>query len=764
MIDSLPLLKRLHTYYETISPDLVVLDLETDSPIEKIANVYGIGLCFNLKKAFYIAWRNPDGSHVWSVSQRKEIADWIESICTKSKLIGHNISFDTIVFRNETTLNLTPLIYSDTILLKHSIDEERPFALKEIGVRELGEWADSAQDDLKEAVLAAGGSWKKAQKDMYLAPTEILGKYCCWDVLLTLELFNIYQAKLISEGLHDLFYKEEVMPLYKEVTIPMKEVGVRIDVAHFEKLKSDIETDMTALTTKIQKDVAQDVYNFVQSILNKDCPVKNKGNFPKILAGVLGVPLPINRKTGSYSLAAKALEKQATTTPQFKPFYDWLSGLVPLKKTFTKGKLSNAAGELCVTNRDLRYAQEKMYFNKSMNVGKTHVFNLNSTDHIAHLIFQIHKFPKDPRKTTDGGKPQVDVEVLESFAGGLPIIDDLLTLKKLAKLYSTYVMGILDRQIDGRIYASLLQFGTTSGRYACKNPNLNNLPRPPDKITTVVEEYTNAIRAGFIASEGHSLIDTDYSALEPRCFSAVSGDKGLIDLWAKGEDMYSRIAIDVFDLKNISANPNDKNYLKKVDPEYRQKSKVFCLAVPYGAEAGRISQAMKCSNKEAKSVINKYLSTYPGLKTYMKNQEHEAMTTGKVTTMFGRVRHLPKVKSIYAIYGIDILDYNWASQNRLLDVRRKFKNGLNNAKNFSIQGLAAHVLNRAMIAIARRFTAGNYKARMILPVHDQLIVDCPENELEEVFKIIQDCMENTTKISVPFIAEPEIAQNMAESH
>ena len=770
IIDSVDKLSRLESYYDKLQPELFVLDVETDSANEQLADLYGIGFCFNPNKAFYIIWRNSDGSKFWSQQEETRIKTFLRKCAKECKLIGHNIIYDIIVMDNTINLDLTEFIYSDTILQKHALDEEPPFALKELAVKELGDWADDAQEDLKEAVLAAGGKWNKNDKDMYLAPSEILGKYCCWDVLLTLELFNIYEAKIKNEGLEKLFYEDEIMDLYREVTIPMKKVGIRVDVDHFQDLKDNILKDIEKLEDVIQDKIQDDVKDFVRDLLNEKVPVKSKGSFPKELAEVLNIPLPVN-KSGKITLAKGALEKQRQATPKWSQFYDWiesgLDGVSSLQGMIPQGILTSVLYDYDDLEGACQKAQENLFFAKKPNADKRYVFNLASNDHLGHLLFKVHKLPINPKKRTDKGKPQVDEEVLESYENSLDIVKDLLSLKKLNKLKGTYIEGILDRQIDGRIYASMLQFGTTSGRYASRNPNLQNLPRVPEKKPedlSIVEQYTASIRKGFISDENCMLIDADYSALEPRCFSHMSGDKKLQELWAKGEDMYSRIAIDVFELKGVSANPKDANYLKTVDPSFRQDSKVFCLAVPYGAEEGRIAQAMGVDWKRAHEIISKYLKKYPGLKKYMHRSEYNVKTKGYVKTIFGRIRHLKEANFIYAIHDDDILDFKWAKSRGLSADRRKYKTCLNNAKNFPIQGLAAHIVNRAMIAIAKELKKKKLKAYQCLQVHDQVIVNCPNDELEIVTEIVQRCMETTTKISVPLIAEPEVADNMADSH
>lgn len=757
------LLNRLYSYVDNLQPEITVLDVETNSQHEKIADLYGIGLCFSVSKAFYIPWRRPDGTKIWTQQKELEIRNWIEVICSKTKLIGHNIIYDVLVLENNLELYLTDRVYSDTILQKHAIDEERPFALKEIGVKYLGNWADKAQEKLKDEVSLAGGKWTMKQKDMYLASTETLGEYCCWDVILTLLLFNKFEKQIFEDGLASLFYTEETMPLYREVTIDMKRKGFPINLKHFKKLEHDIGIDINLLEDHIISDIHEDVKDFEQSLLDKDVPIKATGNFPKALAEVLQFPLPINKKTGKVTLAEKAiLAQKEALNKDFHFFYDWLLNKQDIKKEYLT---ENIKLLYCNSEDPIREAQEKLFFGKKINEGKRHVFNLGSTDHIIELIINTWGFAATEK--TDGGKPKVDNKFLEMNAEGNRVIQKLIEYKQLNKIKSTYIEGILDRQLEGMIYTSMLQFGTISGRYASRNPNLQNLPRPKDAdsgLSELVLKYSNAIREGFIPPTGYKLVDSDYSALEPRCFSAVSGDKKLIQVWQNGEDLYSRVAIDVFGLEGVSANPKAINYLKKVNPEFRQKAKLFCLAVAYGAEAGRISKAMKCTYQEADDIIKRYLNAYPGLKKYMYKCNSEAKTKGKVTSYFGRIRHLDAAQSLIALYGNELLNRKYAQKMNLEDERWKLKNQLNNAKNFPIQGMAAHIVNRAAIAVSRAFKTNNIDGYISLQVHDQLISIVRTDQCELACKLVQEAMENTTKILVPLIAEPEIANNMRESH
>ncbi len=749
-------LDSLKKYESLVDSDVVVIDVETDSKNEKLAKLYGIGLAFTEKKGFYIPWRNPDGSKVWTPVEEQAITEWLVEVCERKKVIGHNIIYDVLVLENNLGVDFSQYIYADTILMKHTIDEEPPFGLKDIAVLTLGAWADKAQDKLQAEVVAKGGRWTKDEKDMCLASTGTLGEYCCWDVILTLMLFNEFSIKLKSENLEDLFYNQEIMPLYKEVTINMKRRGFPIDVDYYKNLREEITEEIKKLDNDIYDMIKTQVAPFEDMLVEQEFPVKRTGNFPKAVAAVLGAPLPLNKSTRAITLAAKAVQEQKKHAPQFQVFYDWVLN--------TPGAIdinSNAFKVLFTGKGDLiKEAQKSMWFDK---YGTNRVFNLKSNDHLINLLFDTWGFQPDER--TPGGKPKVDDDYLDTLKGN-PVIDKLKDYKKLNKLLSTYVDGILDREIGGYIYTSMLQFGTTSGRYSSRDPNLQNQPRIKDEdsgLSPLVLNYVNAIRKGFVAGPGRKVVNADYASLEPVCFAHASGDEKLRNVFRNGEDLYSRVAIETFNLVQYSALKIDPMYLKLHKPEMRQTSKIFCLAVPYGAEAARISDELGISYKEADEIIKKYLNGFPGLQKYMYRCNYEAKTKGFVATEFGRIRHLKEARAIYTLYGDSILDPRYAKSNGLQDVRRKFKNCLNNAKNFPIQGLAAHIVNRAMIAIAREFKKQNIDGWLALQVHDEITCIVSEAHAERAAKIVQDCMENTTKISIPLQAVPLIADNWGEA-
>lgn len=719
--------------------DIVSFDLETNSVEEIKAQVWGIGLAFQDSEAFYLPLRDKEGN---SILDENEVVPFVSNLLAGKKIIGHNLVYDVTVWKHRYSIDLAMYVHADTILMKHTLDEEPPFGLKEVAVIELGAWADKAQEELYASIAANGGSTTKTNLQMYKADTNVLGTYCCWDTLLVYKLFEKFNRRLEEQNLLSFFYDEEVMPLYREVTIPMKEKGIPIDVAYFEKLRTEITNDIQDLNTQILTDLVEHISEFERETLEEMYPVKKTGNFPKAYASYYGMPIT--------SLAKKNIDKELSPSPEH-PFYSEILNL--------KDWLQDRADLL----GDINAVRNQMFFSKNPDLKS--VFNLASKHHLKWLFFE--RLKETPLSRTEKGEPQVDDDFLESVSGKYEWVKKLQDLNKLEKIRGTYIEGLLERQHEGIIYTSFLQFGTTSGRFASRNPNLQNQPRPKEDdsgLSELVLRYNNAIRAGFVALPDHVFVDADQSALEPRCFSVESGDKNLQQIFHSGEDMYSSIAKRVFKLEDVSTFKKDANFLGKLHPEKRQIIKALALAVTYGAEAFRIADLLKVTPDEAQTLIDDYLNAYPGLKEYIKRCHYDANTKGEVRTMFGRVRHLPEAKNIFKTYGPQILNSRWARSKGLSDVRRLYKNKLNNATNFCIQGLAAHVLNKSMVAIARRFKEENVDGYLCLTVHDQAVCMVTKKDAERAVDIVRDCMENTVKLPVPLIAEPKIAYNLRDSH
>jgi len=259
--------------------------------------------------------------------------------------------------------------------------------------------------------------------------------------------------------------------------------------------------------------------------------------------------------------------------------------------------------------------------------------------------------------------------------------------------------------------------------------------------------------------------------LEPHVFAHVSGDEGLKDIFRNNWDFYSTISIKTEKLEQYSPDKKAENYLRKVAPAVRNKAKAYALGIPYGMGAYALGKNINVSTKEAKTLVDGYLNGFPGLKKWMQNSEHQAKTEGFVKTQVGRIRHLKKVKKIYENIGDAILDWNVKKDlekqfgvAEVKNVSRDYVNGLNNAKNYQIQSLAASIVNRAAIAINRAFSELGIRGHVIAQIHDQLVVQVEESRSKEAAKIVQDKMENTTKLSIALKAPPAIAHNMRDGH
>lgn len=763
--------------------EYVAFDLETDSANEKKARVIGIGVTGHVNQGFYIAfwkWDTASQSLVRIVSAEDE-EKFVWELCElliKKKLIMHNGVYDITVMEDYYGILLTSALYADTILMKHTVDEERPFGLKDVAVAlqsQIGippeEVANQEQLELKESIEKAGGKATKTQMDIYKADFEIIGKYCCADVDLTLRLFFYFSKKLKEEGLEDFFYKQEVMPLYKHATIPMKIHGLKIDVDYFKELEKEVNHAIIRLSGEVFDMIREDVKPFVRQHLDDHVKATKTGRFAEELLLYYKIPIPSNKKTGKPTLAKSALQSLAVSYPDHVAL-NWLLYEPPFEEVEEMQEVEQKDGTKAIMPVKVKRALEdpnpptlldevvyevKKRIFVEKNPDHPEVFNLSSNAHLSWLLFEHHGC-KAKTHSRETGAAKVDKEALEGF--DLPFIPKLAELKKQEKLLSTYVSPILEKQVEGWLYPSMLQFGTTSGRYSCAGGlNLQTLPRDDKRI-----------KKGFVAPEGYKIVNADFSALEPRIFSWVSGDAGLKAVWLNELDLYSQIAIDVFNLEGVSARESDKNYLKKVQPDFRQKSKVFTLAVPYGANAWRIAQLMGIPVEDAQQIINRYLDAYPELKEFMANQEETAKQTGIVPTKFGRVRHMPQCKELWNRYR-GLLKNKKLMQEHLgsipgSEIYYEFRTLLNNSKNFPIQATAAHVCNAALIKLAKSFKQKNIDGWICLQVHDEISCIVKEDQAELAAGLLKDAMENnviTAQIDIPIKAEPLIADNLAEA-
>ena len=337
-------------------------------------------------------------------------------------------------------------------------------------------------------------------------------------------------------------------------------------------------------------------------------------------------------------------------------------------------------------------------------------FNINSPKQLAAVLFEKMCIPY-PKKTK---KYSTSAEILESLRYNYPIVDYILKYRAVSKLLGTYVEG-LGKLIcsDGRARTEYKQMMTATGRLSSVEPNLQNIP--------VREQEGKELRAIFIAGEGNTLVSADYSQIELRLMAHFSADPNMLDIYNRGGDIHAMTASLVFGVP-----------LEEVTPEMRRKAKAVNFGIIYGISEYGLSESVHCSVKEAKKFIEAYFASFPRVKDFVDKTVENAKKTGEVRTLFGRRRKISELSSS-----------NFMT--------RSF--GERAAMNTPLQGSAADIIKIAMISVYEKLKGT--KVKLILQIHDELIVECPDEEVENVKKILADCMENAVKLTVPLTVDVE---------
>ncbi len=345
-------------------------------------------------------------------------------------------------------------------------------------------------------------------------------------------------------------------------------------------------------------------------------------------------------------------------------------------------------------------------------------FNINSSKQLGEILFEKMKLPVI-KKTKSGYS--TDVDVLEKLKKEDPIIEQILDYRQLMKLNSTYIEGLKPyiNPKTHRIHSFFHQTITATGRISSTEPNLQNIPTR--------FELGKRVRKIFEPEQGKVYIDADYSQIELRVLAHMSGDKHMIQAFKNNEDIHKQAASKVF-----------KTPIDEVTKEQRSNAKAVNFGIVYGISDFGLSQQLGISRKLAKTYIDEYLEQYPGIKQYMENIIEIAKKQGYVETLFNRRRYIPEINSKnYTV--------------------RQFGNRA--AMNTPIQGTAADIMKIAMIKVQKELKAKNLKAKIVLQVHDEMMIEAPEEEIEEVKQITKTNMEQAATLKVPLIAEISIAKN-----
>ena len=349
-------------------------------------------------------------------------------------------------------------------------------------------------------------------------------------------------------------------------------------------------------------------------------------------------------------------------------------------------------------------------------------FNINSPKQLGEVLFERLQLPHG-KKTKTGWSTNADV--LEKLRWENPIVEEVLQYRQYAKFRSTYCDGLLKVIApDGRIHTSFQMTVTATGRLSSTEPNLQNIP--------VRRKLGAEIRRMFVASPGKVLVDADYSQIELRLLAHISGDKAMQEAFLSGEDFHTVTASRVFNVP-----------IEEVTPTLRSRAKAVNFGIVYGISAFSLAQDIGVYTNEAKAYMDAYMEKYSGVHEYMESIVKKAKEDGYVTTLYGRRRSLPELKSS---------NFNMRSFGERV------------ALNMPIQGTAADIIKLAMVNVDRRLRSEGLEARLILQVHDELIVECPESEAERVSELLKYEMEHAAQLAVPLTVDVKTGKSWAEAH
>ena len=349
-------------------------------------------------------------------------------------------------------------------------------------------------------------------------------------------------------------------------------------------------------------------------------------------------------------------------------------------------------------------------------------FNINSPKQLGEILF-VKLGMKGGKKTKSGYSTAADV--LEKLAEDHEIVADILNYRTLTKLNSTYAEGLLNFiQADGRIHGEFNQMVTATGRISSTNPNLQNIP--------VRTELGRRFRTVFVPKPGCVFIDADYSQVELRILASLSGDAKLIAAYKDASDIHAVTASQVFHVP-----------LEEVTPELRRNAKAVNFGIVYGISAFGLSEGLSISRSEAKEYIERYFAAYPDVKKYLDGEVAFAHEHGYVKTIFGRRRPVP-----------DINASNF--------MRRSFSERV--AMNSPIQGSAADIMKKAMNEVNRALRAGGYESRIVLQVHDELLIEAPLAEQDAVKALLVDKMQHAVDLAVELVADANVGENWDAAH
>lgn len=461
-------------------------------------------------------------------------------------------------------------------------------------------------------------------------------------------------------------------------------------------------------------------------------PLKGEYSYDDVAKDYLGLLVPTEKdladditKKACYMVYVAWKSKQPLLeslqeTKQDKLFYEMEMPLVFVLSDMEKDGICIDGNTLKVYGKQLEDSIVKLEQSIYEKAGE--VFNINSPKQLGVILFEKLGLP-NAKKTKTGYS--TSAEILDKLAEEYPIVADVLEYRMLAKLKSTYADGLINfMQEDGKIHTNFNQTITATGRLSSTEPNLQNIP--------IRIELGRMIRKAFHPEKGNIFIDSDYSQIELRILAHLSGDEQLIEAYKNKLDIHRTTASQVFHVP-----------FEEVTPSLRSNAKAVNFGIVYGISAFGLSQDLNISRKEAQEYIDRYFETYPKIKELLDKLVEEAKETGKTRTMFGRIRPIPELSS-----------GNF--------MQRQF--GERVAMNAPIQGTAADIIKIAMIRVHDRLLKEGYASRLILQVHDELLVEAKEEEKENVIKLLEEEMQGAAELLVPLEVGTEFGYNWYDAH
>ncbi len=707
LVKTLQQLKALEAYIA--DKDVLAYDVETTGT-DKESIITDFAICAEVGKVdvaycVQIAYWDVKEQKLLYYETHKGAKAFLEKLKGK-RLIMQSGPFDCAMTMNNYGVELIQDLEIDTLAIGHLLNENRLNGLKERGVELFGENARAEQAEMKASVIKNGGVLTKDLYELCKADSDLRANYCAKDTILTMNVACHDLPILYAEKL-DQFYFEETMPLMRGPTYQMNTTGLRVDPEKLSKLKGELEVQILTLEAEIYADI--EVYTRKKYPKGfgkkaKEFNISSREQLAWLLFEELGEYFHMLTKTGQKML--KVLEmKRPYTNEAKREFIEMCDGR------------QGQTWEAWEWNSKKKFMEKK-----------------------------IRKIPK-PVKYMSVGK-----ETCEIFSKRYRWVAKLMEHAKARKLLKTYVEGIQKRMKYSIIRPSFLQCGTTSGRYSSKNPNFQNLPRGDKRVKSCI-----------VARQGKVFVGADYAQLEPRVFTSVSQDPSLLACFVEGLDFYSVVGAPIFDKegKSTTLKKGQPGSFDTLFPEGRQMAKSVALGLPYGQTEWKMSATLGRPIEECRQIAHDYFTGFPGVKSMMLKAYDEAMTNGVVYNLFGRPRRMPKAKKIRELFGDaehSELPYEWRTI-------------LNLAVNHKIQSTAASLMNRAAIAFYEACQLRSWslsdarwlEVRIVMQVHDELIVECPEALAEEVAALLKYCMENTSTLpGVALIAEPKIGLDLAE--